>query len=108
MQPHSLPATELTAWLTRTTQTIDRSLRDQARREVVAELFPDLREIPAPLSVLAQLALLDDCLRVTALADAPLMPEELARIGELVHIAASKYFTILPLYESFGEGASPG
>lgn len=105
MQNAILEAAELSAWLTRTAQTIDRSLRDQARADALAELSSGLR---APLPVLAQVALLDDCLRVAALAidaDGQVDQEELLRVSPLVHLAASKYFTILPRYESFGDAA---
>jgi AAA ATPase domain/Helicase HerA, central domain len=108
MQGTGIDNGELTTWLTRTAQTIDRSLRDQARIGAVAELSAGLA-IPAPLSVLAQVALLDDCLRVATLAlDAGGEPgaDELERVSPLIHLAASKYFTILPNYESFGDGAA--
>ncbi len=108
MQGTGINTAELTAWLTRTAQTIDRSLRDAARASAVAELSESLT-IPAPLSVLAQVALLDDCLRVAVLAiDAggDVEPGELARIEALVDLAAAKYFTVLPAYESFGDGAA--
>jgi adenylylsulfate kinase-like enzyme len=109
MQRSILQATELTAWLTRTTQVIDRSLRDRARASAVAALLSGMSETRAPLSVLAQVALLDDCLRVATLAidaDGVIDREELSHIAELVHLAAGKYFTILPRYESFDDGAS--
>lgn len=110
MQSSTLEAAELTSWLTRTAQTIDRSLRDQARATALAELSAELSGGPkAPLSLLAQLALLDDCLRVATLAidaDGQVDPEELARIASLVHLAANKYVIILPHYESFDDAAS--
>lgn len=108
MQGTGIDTAELTTWITRTTQTIERSLRDQARAGAVAELSAGL-DSPAPLSVLAQVALLDDCLRVATLAidsDGTADAEELARVSPLVHLAATKYFTILPAYESFGDGAT--
>lgn len=106
MQGTGIDSGELTAWLFRTAQTIDRSLRDQARAAAAAELTAGLPS--APLSVLAQVALLDDCLRVAALAidaDGTVEADELERIRPLVNLAANKYFTILPAYESFGDGA---
>ncbi len=108
MKGTGIDTAELTTWITRTTQTIERSLRDQARASAVAELSTGL-DSPAPLSVLAQVALLDDCLRVATLAidsDGTADAEELARVSPLVHLAATKYFTILPAYESFDDGAS--
>jgi energy-coupling factor transporter ATP-binding protein EcfA2 len=105
MQSATLEISELTAWLTRTAQAIDKSLREPARAIAIAELSGTVK---APLSVLSQVALLDDCLRVAALAidaDGEVEPAELMRIAALVRLAASKYFTILPHYESFDEGA---
>jgi adenylylsulfate kinase-like enzyme len=104
-----LDAAELTAWLTRVTQAIDRSLRDTLRAEAVAQLGVDLAGAKVGLPVLAQLALLDDCLRVAHLAieaDGLVEPEELERVAHLVSIAAQKYFQVLPRYESFGDGAA--
>lgn len=106
MQSLTLEFAELTAWITRTAQTIDRSLRDQARADAVTELSSGIK---APLSLLAQVALLDDCLRVATLAidaDGRVDSDELARISGLVQLAASKYVIVLPHYETFGEGAS--
>lgn len=103
----NLDGTELATWLTRVTQTIDRSLRDPVRTETTAKLR-DGSNTRAGLPVLTQLALLDDCLRVAQLAleavgtsDA----ETLARVAELVRVAAEKYFAALPRYEAFGDGA---
>lgn len=105
----SLDRAELTAWLTRVTQTLDRSLRDMVRAEALAALRAGVGGATAPLPVLAQLALLDDCLRVAHLAieaDGRIEPDELARARDLVEVAAPKYFAVLPRYESFGEGAT--
>ncbi|MDB4954577.1 MAG: putative ATPase [Myxococcales bacterium] len=105
----TLDRIELTAWLTRVTQTIDRSLRDKLRDDALASLRTDLGGATVGLSVLAQLALLDDCLRVAHLAieaDGKIEAEELARIGDLVSVAAPKYFAVLPAYESFDDGAN--
>ena len=104
----TLDRAELTAWLTRVTQTIDRSLRDTVRAEALAALRAGLDGATASVPVLAQLALLDDCLRVAHLAieaDGEIEPEEIARVGDLVEVAAPKYFSVLPRYESFDEGA---
>jgi adenylylsulfate kinase-like enzyme len=103
----TLDTAELATWLTRVTQTIDRSLHDTARAEALGELRVDLDSTTASVPVLAQLALLDDCLRVAHMALAPggaFEPDELARVTNLVAAAARKYFQVLPLYESFGEG----
>jgi hypothetical protein len=108
-QLNQLDTAELTAWLTRVTQAIDRSLRDSLRAEALAQLAVDLAGAKVGLPVLAQLALLDDCLRVAHLAieaDGYVEPEELERVADLVSIAAQKYFQVLPHYESFGDGAS--
>ncbi len=107
-QLSTLDRAELTAWLTRVTQTIDRSLRDTVRAEALALLRADLDGATASVPILAQLALLDDCLRVAHLAieaDGQIDPEELARVTDLIQVAAPKYFAVLPLYESFDEGA---
>ena len=104
-----LDAAELVAWLTRVTQTIDRSLRDTLRAEAVAKLAADLTGARVGLPVLAQLALLDDCLRVAHLAieaDGLTETTELARVAPLVSVAAQKYFQVLPHYESFDDGAN--
>jgi energy-coupling factor transporter ATP-binding protein EcfA2 len=108
-QLSTLDRAELTAWLTRVTQTIDRSLRDTVRAEALALLRTDLGVTTASVPVLAQLALLDDCLRVAHLAteaDGRIDPEEIERVTPLVQVAAPKYFAVLPLYESFDEGAA--
>lgn len=100
---------ELTAWLTRVTQTIDKSLREPARAEALALLRTGVDGATASVPVLAQLALLDDCLRVAHMAieaDGQVDPEELARVTDLVQVAAPKYFAVLPRYESFDEGAT--
>jgi energy-coupling factor transporter ATP-binding protein EcfA2 len=108
-QLSTLDRAELTAWLTRVTQTIDRSLRDAVRAEALLLLRADLDVATASVPILAQLALLDDCLRVAHLAieaDGRIEPEELARVSELVQVAAPKYFSVLPRYESFDDGAA--
>jgi adenylylsulfate kinase-like enzyme len=106
-QISTLDGAELGTWLTRVTQTIDHSLRDTVRADAVARLRTDLGA-KVGLAVLTQLALLDDCLRVAHLAieaDGFIDEEEVARVADLVSIAASKYFQVLPHYESFDEGA---
>jgi adenylylsulfate kinase-like enzyme len=108
-QLSTLDPGELSAWLTRVTQTIDRSLREAARAEALALLRAELDGATASVAILAQLALLDDCLRVAHLAidaDGKLEPDELARVADLVQLAAPKYFAVLPRYESFDDGAT--
>lgn len=108
-QLSSLDRAEITAWLTRVTQTIDRSLRDTVRSEALAGLRADLDGTTASVAILAQLALLDDCLRVAHQAietDGQIDPDEIARVTDLIHVAAPKYFAVLPRYESFDEGAT--
>ncbi len=104
-----LDAVEITAWLTHVTQTIDRSLREPARTLSSAALRGDLGETRVGLPVLVQLALLDDCLRVAHLAfeaDGFIETDELMRIADLVKVAAPKYFSVLPRYEDFEDGAA--
>jgi len=112
MQIAPLDTEELVGWLTRVSQTIDRSLRGPARAATTAELRRGLDGTNAGLAVLTQLALLDDCLRVAHLAleaDGVIEADELARVADLVGVAAAKFFAVLPEYESFGDGASaPG
>ena len=108
-QLSTLDRGELAAWLTRVTQTIDRSLRDTVRAEALAMLRAELDGATASVAILAQLALLDDCLRVAHLAieaDGKIEPDELARVADLVQLAAPKYFAVLPRYESFDDGAA--
>lgn len=110
MQPMiSLDTQELTSWLTRITQSVDRSLRDPVRAEVVRTLADGLEPGTRPsLPVLAQVAFLADCLRVAHLAidaDGRADAAELERVADLVALAAQKYFCALPAYEAFGEGA---
>ena len=108
-QLSTLDHSELTAWLTRVTQAIDRSLRDTVRADALALLRAELDGAAPSVPVLAQLALLDDCLRVAHLAveaDGVIEPDELARITELVQVAAPKYFAVLPGYESFDDGVT--
>ncbi|HEY6175217.1 MAG TPA: DUF87 domain-containing protein [Kofleriaceae bacterium] len=107
-QLSNLDRAELTAWLTRVTQTIDRSLRDAVRAEALAQLRASTGGATASVPVLAQLALLDDCLRVAHLAienNGAHDPDDLARVAALVQVAAPKYFAVLPRYESFDDGA---
>lgn len=104
----TLDAAEVTSWLTRVTQTIDRSLREPVRASTAMALQTGLDGTRAALPVLIQLALLDDCLRVAHQAihaDGRMDPEELTRVADLVHVAARKYFAALPHYETFAEGA---
>ena len=104
----SLDASEIISWLTRVTQTMDRSLREPLRTEVIRVLRDGLGDTKVGLPILTQLALLDDCLRVAHLAieaDGKVEPEELARVADLVRVAAPKYFAVLPHYEAFGDGA---
>ncbi len=99
-----LDAAEIASWLTRVTQTIDRSLREPVRTTVAASL--QLEGTRAALPILIQLALLDDCLRVAHQAieaDGQRDAVELARIADLVKVAASKYFAVVPHYEAFAE-----
>jgi DNA helicase HerA-like ATPase/energy-coupling factor transporter ATP-binding protein EcfA2 len=108
-QLSTLDRAELTAWLTRVTQTIDRSLRDTVRVEALILLSAGIDGTTASVPVLAQLALLDDCLRVAHLAietDGRIDPDELARVTDLIQVAAPKFFAVLPRYESFDEGAA--
>ncbi|MBC7974084.1 MAG: DUF853 family protein, partial [Myxococcales bacterium] len=107
-QLFTLDRGELTGWLTRVTQTIDRSLREAVRAEALALLRAGLDGTTASVAILAQLALLDDCLRVAHLAidlDGVMEPDELARVTDLIQLAAPKYFAVLPRYESFDEAA---
>ncbi|HET7501448.1 MAG TPA: hypothetical protein VFK02_10610 [Kofleriaceae bacterium] len=105
-----LDSAELTQWLTRLTQTIDRSLREPARAEATASLRDGLD--PAArlsLPVLVQLAFLADCLHVAQLAilaDGKVEPGELDRVAGLVGVAAAKYFVALPPYVAFDDGAA--
>ncbi|MBA3501478.1 MAG: hypothetical protein H0T65_14025, partial [Deltaproteobacteria bacterium] len=104
----SLDAAEITSWLTRVTQTIDRSLREPLRTEAIRVLREGLDNTKVGLPILTQLALLDDCLRVAHLAieaDGNIETDELARVADLVRIAAPKYFAVMPRYEAFGDGA---
>jgi len=105
----ALDTDEVVTWLTRVSQTIDRSLRDPARADASSALRSGLNGTKVGLHVLTQLALLDDCLRVAHLAmeaDGVIEPEELARVADLVAVAAPRFFAVLPEYEAFGEGAS--
>lgn len=102
-----LDAGELTLWITRLTQTVDRGLREPVRAAAAASLREgsdghDKLSLP----VLIQLAFLSDCLRVAHLAidaDGRAQRHELARVADLVRVAASKYCFALPSYESFGD-----
>jgi adenylylsulfate kinase-like enzyme len=104
----SLDASEITAWLTRVTQTIDRSLREPLRGATLHALRDGLDTTKVGLPILTQLALLDDCLRMAHLAiatDGKIEADELARVADLARVAAPKYFAALPRYEAFGDGA---
>ncbi len=106
MTTTTLDATEINVWLGRLVQSIDRSLRDPARQEAIVDLREGLDGTSVGLSLLAQLALLDDCLRVAHLAieaDGLIEDDEVANVTDLVRVAAPKYFAVLPFYESFGE-----
>jgi DNA helicase HerA-like ATPase len=102
-----LDAGELTLWITRLTQTVDRGLREPARSAAAAALRDGLDgHDKLSLAVLIQLAFLSDGLRVAHLAidaDRRIERHELVRVTDLVRVAASKYCFALPLYESFGE-----
>jgi energy-coupling factor transporter ATP-binding protein EcfA2 len=107
----TLDRAEIAAWLTRVTQTIDRSLREPVRGQALALLRADLDGATASVPILAQLALLDDCLRVAHLAVETAAEDadeaaDVGRVNELIQVAAPKYFAVLPLYESFGDGAA--
>lgn len=105
----TLDAAEVTSWLTRVTQTIDRSLREPVRASAAAALQAGLDGTRAALPVLIQLALLDDCLRVAHQAieaDGRIDADELSRVADLVRVAVSKYFAALPHYEMFADGAA--
>ena len=104
----SLDVTEISTWLTRVTQTIDRSLREPMRSVTMKTLRAGLGNTKVGFPILAQLALVDDCLRVAHLAieaDGRIETDELSRIADLVKIAAPKYFAVIPRYETFGDGA---
>ncbi len=104
-----LDATEINTWLGRLVQSVDRSLRDPVRQEALTELRQGLGGTKAGLNALAQLALLDDCLRVAHLAieaDGLMEEGEITSVTDLVRVAAPKYFAVLPFYESFGEPLS--
>ena len=103
----TLDAAEVISWLTRVTQTIDRSLREPVRASAATALQTGLDGTRAALPVLIQLALLDDCLRVAHQAieaDGRIDAEELSRVADLVRVAAGKYFAALPQYEAFADG----
>jgi Helicase HerA, central domain len=102
-----LDAGELTQWLTRLTQTVDRGLRERVRAAATASLRDGLdAHDKLSLAVLIQLAFLSDCLRVAHLAidaDGRVQTDELDRVADLVRVAASKYCFALPPYEPFGD-----
>lgn len=107
-QLRPLDAHEFTLWLTRVTQTVDRSLRDPARSAAASSLGVGVDSVGKPsLPVLIQLAFLADSLQVAHLAiyaDGRAEPQELDRVADLVGVAASKYSVVLPAYEAFGDG----
>lgn len=98
---------EFTQWLTRLTQTVDRSLRDPHRVMATTLLRTGVEDgAPLGLPVLTQLAFLSDCLRVAHLAidaDGKMQRSEVERVAPLARVAASKYCFALPTYESFGD-----
>ena len=99
----SLDHTELTSWLGRETQTIDRSLREAVRSEAFAMLQLGIEKHVA-LNVLTQLALLDDCLRVAHQAieaDGAIEAIELELVTDLVTLAAPRFAAALPIYAQF-------
>ncbi len=102
-----LDAGELTLWLTRLTQTVDRGLREPVRSQAAAALRAGIDgHDKLSMAVLIQLALLSDALRVAHLAidaDRRIERTEIIRVTDLVRVAASKYCFALPLYESFGD-----
>jgi hypothetical protein len=102
-----LDAGELTLWITRLTQTVDRGLREPVRAAAAAALRDGLdAQDKLSLPVLIQLAFLSDCLRVAHLAidaDGRVQVDELERVADLVRVAASKYCFALPPYEAFGD-----
>ena len=103
-----LSTAEIASWLTRVAQTLDRSLREPTRTQATRMLDEGLTAARAGLSVLTQIALLDDCLRVAHLAieaDGRVEAFELERVSALAHVAAVKYFAAMPGYEAFAEGA---
>ncbi|HEU0037550.1 MAG TPA: DUF87 domain-containing protein [Kofleriaceae bacterium] len=107
-QISQLDAADVTSWLTRVAQTIDRSLNGPARSEAMAALASGLDGTRAGMPVLAQLALLADCLRVAHLAieaDGKIERDELARVEHLVRVAAPKYFAALAPYDAFDDSA---
>ncbi len=104
----TLDASELTAWLTRMAQTIDRSLREPARGEALAALAQGLPSMKGGFPVLGRLALVADCLRVAHLAidaDGRIDADELGRVGHLASVAARVYALVVPGYEAFADGA---
>lgn len=105
----TLDTAEVTSWLTRVTQALDRGLREPVRADAIAQLRAGLGGTRAALPILAQLALLDDCLRVAHLAieaDGRIDADERDRVSDLASVAASKYFAAVPHYESFEDGAA--
>jgi energy-coupling factor transporter ATP-binding protein EcfA2 len=108
-QLRPLDADELTLWLTRVTQTVDRSLRDPARAAAASSLADGVDSFgKLSLPVLIQLAFLADSLQVAQLAiyaDGQAEPQELERVADLVGVASPKYAFVLPAYEVFGHGA---
>ncbi len=106
----SLDSSELTSWLIRETQTIDRSLRESVRSEAFGMLQLGLETYVA-LNVLTQLALLDDCLRVAHLAieaDGAIDAAELERVADLVTLAAPRFASALPAYAKFASNVEIG
>lgn len=101
----TLPITtnEIVAGVTRLAHQIDQHLQGDVREHALSQLRRD-SETKAPFGVLAQLALLDDCLRVVHLAstaDGLIEEDELARAQPVTQVAARKYCYVLPRYEDF-------
>ena len=106
----SLDHSELTSWLSRETQTIDRSLREAVRSEAFAMLQLGIEKHVA-LNVLTQLALLDDCLRVAHQAieaDGAIEAIELERVTDLITLAAPRFAAALPAYAPFATNVEVG
>ncbi len=103
----ALTANEISVWLARVTQAVDRGMREPARGAAIKQLLGGLDDTPLGLSALVQLALLDDCLRVAHLAidaDGRIDPEELARVADLVRVSAPIYAAVLKRYASAASG----
>ncbi len=100
-----LDGDEVATWAARVAQTIDRSLAEPVRAEALAALRDGVGGTRVGLAVLAQLALLDDALRVAQLAFADDVAG-VAGVDGLARVAAAKYFAVLPGYEAFADGVA--